>query len=117
MANNNSMHPEFLIIGQGISGTWLSYWLLKEGRTVHVIDDNRADAPSRVSAGVINPITGRRHVTVWMADQLFPFAYQHYHEMGALLGITGISEKKIIDFFPNPQMRQSFLNRCSESND
>lgn len=110
------MVVDYLIIGQGISGTWLSYYLLQEGRSVLVIDQDRPNAPSRIAAGIINPVTGRRHVTVWMAETILPFAKKAYEQIGQALGITAISQKTIIDFFPSAQMRLSFVQRTEEDN-
>jgi len=109
------MHVDYLIIGQGISGTWLSYYLQKEGISFLVIDDNAPHSSSRIAAGIINPVTGRRHVTVWMADEILPFAATAYKEIGFELDIAAISQKTIIDFFPSPQMRESFLQRVDEN--
>lgn len=103
-----------LIIGQGISGTFLSWYLLQKGERVLVIDKPDPFTPSRIAAGVINPVTGRRHVTVWLADELIPFALKAYRELGETLKIPAISQKSIIDFFPSPQMRLSFLQRIEE---
>ncbi|HET6994943.1 MAG TPA: FAD-binding oxidoreductase [Chitinophagaceae bacterium] len=111
------MHYDILIIGQGVSGTFLSYYLYKEKRNFIVIDDGDRNSPSRIAAGIINPVTGRRMVTVWMADQVLPFAWDAYHAIGNELGITAISQKNIIDFFPNPFMRENFLKRLDEGND
>ena len=108
------MQIDFLIIGQGISGTWLSYYLQEEQLSFLVIDNNEARAPSRLAAGIINPITGRRHVTTWMADQLLPFVWEEYQALGNALKIEAISRKDIIDFFPSPQMRLSFQQRTAE---
>ena len=36
------MQADYLIIGQGISGTWLSYYLLQAGKSVIVLDDGNA---------------------------------------------------------------------------
>ena len=108
------MHVEYLIIGQGISGTWLSYYLQKEGKSFIVIDNNEKNSPSRIAAGIINPVTGRRHVTVWMAEQILPFAWKAYENIGKYLNLTTISQKPIIDFFPSPQMRESFVQRTEE---
>jgi glycine/D-amino acid oxidase-like deaminating enzyme len=109
------MQVEFLIVGQGISGTWLSYYLQKENKSFLIIDNNQPNAPSRLAAGIINPVTGRRHVEVWMADGIMPFAWNAYTELGNELGITVISQKNIIDFFPSPQMRSSFQQRVEEN--
>ena len=107
-------HFDYLIIGQGISGTWLSYYFQKEKKSFVVIDDNKQNTPSRLAAGIINPVTGRRHVEVWMADQLLPFIWKEYNDLGNELGITAISQKNIIDFFPSAQMRLSFQQRVEE---
>ncbi|HMR91757.1 MAG TPA: FAD-dependent oxidoreductase [Chitinophagaceae bacterium] len=107
---------DYLIVGQGISGTFLSFYLLKENKKVVVVDDGAPGSPSKIAAGVINPVTGRRMVTVWLADEIFPFVWKAYNEIGQQLGITAISQKTIIDFFPNPFMREGFLKKI-ESGD
>ena len=108
------MHLEFLIIGQGVCGTWLSYFFQKEKRSFLVIDNNKPDTASRIAAGIINPVTGRRIVKTWMIDELIPFIKTVYADLGNELGIKAISETKIIDFFPTPQMRNAFLERKAE---
>lgn len=109
------MQFQYLIIGQGISGTWLSYYLEKSDWSFLVIDNNDPNAPSRLAAGIINPVTGRRHVTAWMIEELLPFAWNAYTEFGKQLGIKAISQKDIIDFFPSAQMRESFRQRVIEN--
>lgn len=111
------MHIDYLLIGQGISGTWLSYYLQKEQKSFLVIDNNQAHSPSRLTAGMINPVSGRRHAAVWMANELIPFAWEAYTEIGKELGITAISRNDILDFFPTPQMRLSFQQRVEEKAD
>lgn len=109
------MQTDFLIIGQGISGTWLSYYLEKNNKSYFVLDNNNPNAPSRLAAGIINPITGRRYATAWMIDELLPFAWEAYTALGKLLGTKSISQRNIIDFFPNAQMRESFQQRVKEN--
>ncbi|MGZ8554252.1 MAG: NAD(P)/FAD-dependent oxidoreductase [Chitinophagaceae bacterium] len=105
------MQIDYLIIGQGICGTFLSYYLQKEKKSFLVIDNNYSNSPSKIAAGIINPVTGRRLVTVWKVDEILPFAWKAYQEIGHDLDITAISQKTIIDFFPNPFMRESFLQK------
>jgi glycine/D-amino acid oxidase-like deaminating enzyme len=107
------MNFDVLIIGQGICGSFLSWYLQQEGKTCLVIDKYDSNASSRIAAGIINPVTGRRLVTVWMADDVLPHAWKAYSEIGQYLGITAISQKNIIDFFPNPFMRESFLQKIA----
>lgn len=108
------MQFDYLIIGQGICGTFLSYYLFKENQSFLVIDNNETITPSKVSAGIINPITGRRLVKVWMAEDVLSFSHNAYSEIGNFLDINAISQKNIIDFFPNVHQRQVFLERIEE---
>ncbi|MGZ5190825.1 MAG: FAD-dependent monooxygenase, partial [Flavisolibacter sp.] len=55
------MQVDYLIIGQGICGTMLSWFLHKEGKTCIVIDDDNQNSSSKIAAGIINPVTGRRY--------------------------------------------------------
>ena len=111
------MTVDYLVIGQGLAGTWVSYFLEKENRSFHVIDREDRDSASRVSAGIINPVTGRRLVNSWMIEELIPFVETHYHQLGADLQVQAISRKTIADFFPTPQMRLAFTQRMSEGSD
>ncbi len=111
------MKTDYLLIGQGISGTWLSYFLQKENKSFLVMDDKRPNAPSRLAAGIINPVTGRRHVSTWMIELLLPYVWEHYTRLGDELGINAIAQKNVIDFFPSPQMRESFIKRVEEKGD
>lgn len=106
-----------LVIGQGISGTFLSWFLHKAGEDFLVIDDTKQNASSRVAAGLINPVTGRRVVKVWMDDVILPFAEKAYSEIGEFLGVDSFDKKKIIDFFPNPFMKESFLKKLNQKED
>ncbi len=104
-----------LIIGQGISGTMLSWYLYKAGIPFLVVDEEKLNAPSKVAAGVINPVTGRRIVTTWMIETIMPFAVNAYQQFGQELGINAITQKSIIDFFATQQMKEAFEARVGEN--
>src|SRR5215203_2847854 len=109
------MQTDILIVGQGICGTMLSWFLHKAGKSFFVIDDNNANTPSKVAAGIINPVTGRRFVYSWMIDTIMPFAAETYHNIGKFLDQKLIEQKDIIDFFPSPQMLNAFATRLTEN--
>jgi glycine/D-amino acid oxidase-like deaminating enzyme len=108
------MQVDVLIIGQGICGTFLSWWLEKAGFSVLVIDDPLESGASLVAAGVINPVTGRRIVKTWMIDELLPFLTETYGQMGSELNERFIVQKNMIDFFPTPQMQLAYRGRQEE---
>jgi glycine/D-amino acid oxidase-like deaminating enzyme len=108
------MEVDVLVIGQGISGTCFSYCLSRKNISFLIIDNSNPNSPSRSAAGIINPVTGRRIVRTWMIEEFIPFALDFYTGLGNELGINVISEKKIIDFFPSPQMKLAFEERINE---
>jgi len=110
------MHYDYLIIGQGICGTWLSYYLLNERKSVLVIDDNQKYSASKVASGLINPVTGRRVVITWMADELLPFAWKEYNGIGKVFSKQVIQQKNILAFPSAPDLLQAFEKRKQEGN-
>jgi glycine/D-amino acid oxidase-like deaminating enzyme len=105
------MTVDYLIVGQGICGTLLSLNLIKQGKTVLVIDDAQAFTSSKIASGVINPVTGRRIVKTWMIDELLPFAWNTYKQLGEELSVDLIQQCNVLDFHPTPQMQEAFLSR------
>jgi glycine/D-amino acid oxidase-like deaminating enzyme len=51
---------DFLIVGQGVAGTFLARTLIERGCRLLVVDDDQRDSSSRVAAGLLNPVTGMR---------------------------------------------------------
>jgi glycine/D-amino acid oxidase-like deaminating enzyme len=112
---NSNMDVDVIIIGQGICGTFLSYYLQKAEISFILIDQSKPDTASKAAAGIINPVTGRRLVETWMIDDLMTFAMSAYRQIEKELAIHCMGETKIIDFFPTPQMRSAFLSRLEEN--
>ena len=108
------MQVDFLIVGQGLSGSFLSWYLLRSGASFIVVDENRSNTASKVAAGIINPVTGRRLVRSWMIEELMPFAWNAYDEIGSELSINCIRETKLQQFFIAPDMQDAFNKKLLE---
>lgn len=106
-----SKSVDYIIIGQGISGTFLSWNLIKAGKTVLVIDEPSPFSASKVASGVINPVTGRRIVRTWEIETLMPYAVQAYTEIGIELQLNLIRQCNVLDFHSTPQMKLAFEER------
>src|SRR5689334_7323640 len=105
---------DVLIVGQGLAGTWLSWWLHCAGVSFHLIDKPERGGASMRAAGLVNPVTGRRMVTTWMINELLPFTFDSYGELGLFLGDSFTEEVSLVDFFPSVQMLQAFQKRMDE---
>ena len=73
------------ILGQGIAGTLVHAGLAARGVRAVVFDLGHARAASRAAAGIVNPVTGRRFVLTWRADQLLR-GLETYAPLERLLG-------------------------------
>ena len=86
------MRFDYIVVGQGIAGSIMAYTLIKNQRTVLVIDDPGQPKASHAAAGIYNPITGRNMVRTWMLDHLFPFLHDFYPQMERDLGASLMHE-------------------------
>ena len=84
----------YTIIGQGLAGSILAYFLLREGQNVQIFDNPDIPSSSKVAAGIYNPVTGKRLVKTWLADEIFPFLEDFYPQLE--------KELKSKFFFPMP---------------
>lgn len=109
------MEVDFLLIGQGIAGTVLSYRLIKSGKSVLVIDQAAANNSSRVAAGLFNPITGRKMVKTWQADRLFPVIKPLYGELERLLEKKLIYDKNIYRPFFSIEEQNEWMGKSCDA--
>lgn len=70
--------PPILIVGGGLSGLWLAINLIERGEHVVLFDTPKPNAASRIGAGVINPITGKRAAKTWEVDTFLQYLIQRF---------------------------------------
>jgi glycine oxidase len=80
------MNYDFIVVGHGLAGAILSYTLRKRGHKVLVIDEPRENTASKVAAGLVNPIAGKRFAKSWLADAFIPAADTFYNDLGQHFG-------------------------------
>ncbi len=96
------MTADFIIIGQGIAGTWLSYELMQQGYSVMVIDDPEGKPSSRVAGALINPVNVNRGTIVNNAVQMMTTTRQQYRSLENLLHISCYRETELIVWNDQP---------------
>ncbi|MGL4598721.1 MAG: NAD(P)/FAD-dependent oxidoreductase [Bacteroidia bacterium] len=75
------IETDYLLIGQGISGSVLAHQLRAAGKRVLVMDSPSPTSCSRVAAGVYNPISFRRMNNTWRAEEIGPYAIDFYQQL------------------------------------
>ncbi len=76
-----SADTNFLIIGGGLAGSILGWRLLSMGASILIVDNNPEASASRVAAGLINPITGKRLVKSANFEPLHAEALHLYRDL------------------------------------
>lgn len=89
------MSARVLVVGQGIAGAALAWRLHEAGVPVAVSDSPDAASASRVAAGLMNPIAGKRMTSPWRAGELIPDAAKFYSDAGKLGGRSLIEPVEI----------------------
>ena len=77
-----------IIVGQGLAGTTLAWHLIEAGQRVLIIDDGAPSSASRITPGLITPITGRRLTPVDGHVEMHAAAEAFYTRIGGRLGRT-----------------------------
>ncbi len=108
------METEYLIIGQGLCGTLMSWELTKLNREHIVIDSGLSITSSKIASGLINPITGQRFAKSWMYEDLVPVAIETYRELELALKKKFFSEIVFYDMFPDAGNASAFQKKQSQ---
>lgn len=76
----------YIIVGQGLAGTILSYHLLKQGKKVIVLNQYDLKCSSHIAGGIFSPITGQRVAKMGNCEQFMGYAHIFYSELEKALG-------------------------------
>lgn len=77
---------DYIIVGLGLAGACLALQLLRRGKRVMAFDVPALNRASWVAPGLFNPVTGKRIVKTWKADEAFPYLFKFYREAEKELG-------------------------------
>jgi glycine/D-amino acid oxidase-like deaminating enzyme len=108
------MTAEFAIVGAGLAGTTLAWALVRCGRTVTLFDREPPVTASRIAAGLMTPITGKRLAKSWRWDDLRPTAERFYRSIEAETGATFFHLRPIVRLFTDEKERRRFADHAAE---
>lgn len=92
---------DYIVVGQGLVGTLVAFSLLQRGKSIKVIDNNHRHAASKVAAGIINPVTGKKYVKSWKIDKLIPEAREIYTALENQLEEVFLTDRNMLRVLPN----------------
>jgi glycine/D-amino acid oxidase-like deaminating enzyme len=103
-----------LIVGQGYAGSMLAWFLIRNNVSVTVIDREDPFSSTRVSAGIMLPVTGRRLAKTHQADRILPFALDFYKEVEAATGTSFYTSKDVLQIFTSQSHRNEWYARSAD---
>jgi glycine oxidase len=92
---------DFIIVGQGLAGSILALELLKQGKSICVIDNPALSSCSKVAGGIYNPVVFKRMTRSWMAETTLPYMFAFFAEAEQLFGTKLVHQNKIARIFTN----------------
>ena len=104
-------HYDLLILGQGLAGSCLAWAAKWAGQSCAVIDDPQPMTASRVAAGLITPITGRRLAKTWRLEEFWPVAVAFYQRVEKEAGRQLLLESPALRVFRDEAERDLFASR------
>lgn len=107
-------HFDYIIRGQGIAGSLLSWFFMQTGKSVLVVDPAIDNTCSRVAAGLMHPVTGRRIVKSWNADLFIPFARKTYTDIEDKLGERFFEDYPVLEIFNDAGHRNDWAGRSAD---
>ncbi|MFT2010316.1 NAD(P)/FAD-dependent oxidoreductase [Pontibacter sp. 13R65] len=106
---------DFVIVGHGLAGAILAYTLRKQGQQVLVIDEPTAHSASKVAAGLVNPVAGKRFAKSWLADTLIPAADAFYLELEEHFQQQLYIHKPIYKIFSTIEEQNNWMAKSADS--
>lgn len=107
------MNYDYIVVGHGLAGAILGYTLRKQGQRVLVIDEPKQNSASRVAAGLVNPVAGKRFAKSWLVDTLLPFADAFYDELEAHFQQPLFFHKPIYKVFSTIEEQNSWMAKSA----
>lgn len=100
-------------MGGGLAGITLAHHLYERKLSFHLYYDEGL-CSSRIAAGLFNPVTGRKMVKTWKADQLFPYLLNFYKKVEENIGSTFMYKKNIFRPFFSVEEQNDWIGKSSD---
>ena len=103
-----------VILGQGIAGSSLAWWLHWAGDEVHLIDRKEEETASRTAAGLITPFAGKRMAKSADHETQMNEATAFYQRVENIVGRKLLEQQPSLRLFQSDQERDLFLEERAE---
>lgn len=107
------MKVDYLIVGQGLAGSLLSWAILERGHRILVVDRDEEITSSKVAAGLVTPFTGSKFQLTPAFEERLQFAKRFYWDLEEMTGARFFHHTPIIKLFREEQEKEAWERRSS----
>jgi glycine oxidase len=108
---NDDQPLDFVIVGQGIAGTTLAWQLKWRGLRGVIIDRDDGTSASKVAAGLMTPVTGKRLVPAWRLDETWAAADEFYRRVETETKSQFLTQPGQARLFDSEESKEEFDRR------
>jgi glycine/D-amino acid oxidase-like deaminating enzyme len=106
---------DYLVVGGGFAGLTLAVHLAdRKAGTITLADAEFEKSSTRVAAGVIIPVTGRRMAKTHRADDVLPYTFDWYNGLKEQTSIDFFSPIEVLQIFHSPGNRNEWYSRSQD---
>lgn len=108
-------HWDVIIVGQGLAGTTLAWNLIEAGQRVLIVDAQQPVTSSKIAAGLITPITGRRLVLSRSYDESLSVACAFYTRIEERTGTKFFHDRRAVRLLTSDAERRHWSRRSQQA--
>jgi glycine oxidase len=86
---------DYIIVGQGLAGTWIGFQLIKKGYSILVINHSSLSNSSLVAGGLYNPLLAKRQKLSYLAHEIYPHIESVYAEIETYVNHSVLKQEPI----------------------
>lgn len=105
---------DYIIVGQGLAGSALAMRCCERGYEIMVMDIPWENRSSAIAVGLFNPLTGKKTVKTWLADEIFPCLQAYYREVERLTKTRFFYPKPLYMPFLSIEEQNSWMAKSAE---
>ena len=107
------MNYDFLIVGQGITGSIVALQLKKNSKKFKLIDEQSQNTSSKVATGIVHPISLKRCNLTWRGREFYEFSDSFYKEINFESNIELYKPYKLLRIFTSFEEQNNWIGKTN----
>ncbi len=105
---------DFLIVGQGLSGTIISEEISRRGFSFKIIDNQHKNSASMAAGGMMHPMSFKRLIPSWKALEFVKYAQSFYHDIQKNLDVKFYEDFKLYRPFDSIEEQNDWMAKMKD---